>query len=444
MPAIASIAHTPEIATQEAVDGNYFVAVYPPFSAWGSSQCSALMSALERPVSDAPVGIYVHVPFCQKKCDFCYYLSYVGQSAKVVDCYLDCLARELRTYSSFPALNDRPISFVYFGGGTPSTLSNGQLHRLSAGLKEAMPWRGIEEVTFECASRSVRSSFLDALKDLGVTRLSMGVQSFDDHLLKLNGRLHLAEDVLRAYRKIRRFDFDWVNLDLMVGLMGETWDSWAISVQCMIDLAPESVTIYQTEVPYNTQLYRDFKDGRLPAEPIPWESKRERLAYGFNELEKAGYTIVNGYAAVKCPDRHRFIYQDHLWRGGDMLGLGVASFGYLGGVHYQNAASLEAYQAGVEEGGAPIQRAYALSDRDRLIREFILQLKFGEIAIPAFQRKFDVDILRVFERQLRELAAEGLATVSNSTVQLTRNGLLRVDRLLPRFYSQAYREARYT
>ena len=429
---------------EEPVVGNYFVAAYPPFSAWDSAQVPALHAALARPASAAPLGIYVHLPFCQEKCDFCYLLSYIAQSAEVVDRYLDALVQEMALYSESPGVKGRPVSFAYFGGGTPSTLSSAQVRRLGDGLRRALAWDRIEEVTFECAPRSVRREFLETLREIGVTRVSMGVQSFDNELLRLNGRVHLAEDVSRAYGLIREAGFGWVNLDLMVGLIGETEEKWRESVRRVIELGPDSVTIYQTEIPHNTQLYRDLKSGALPAAPIPWDTKRARLDEGFRELERAGYTVVSAYNTVKDPQRHRYLYRDFLWRGADMLGLGVAAFGYFGGVHFQNEVTLEKYQAAVERGELPVKRAFELSAHDQVVRQFVLQLKLGEVPAAPFRARFGVDITEAFAQPLQALAAEGWLTWSDDAVRLTRQGLLRVDRLLPRFYDSHFRDVRYT
>jgi oxygen-independent coproporphyrinogen III oxidase len=429
---------------KESLVGNYFVAAYPPFSVWQPAMVPALKTALAQAARPEPLGLYVHVPFCQKKCDYCYYLSYTGPSAETVDRYLDNVVAELSLYAEFPAVRDRRVAFVYFGGGTPSMLSESQVRRFGCGLQNALPWQGVKEVTFECAPRSVRPDFLKVLQELGVTRLSMGVQSFDDSLLKLNGRVHLAADVQRAYACIRQVGFGWVNLDLMAGLIGETWDQWHGSIQRVIQLEPESVTIYQTEIPYNTQLYRDWESGRIAGDIISWKEKRERVEYGFKELARAGYTVVSAYSAVKDPDRHRFLYQDYLWRGADMLGLGVASFGYFGGVHFQNQITLEKYKACVEGGQLPLKRAFSLSRSDRIVREFILQLKWGDVQTELFRTKFGCDVIRVFEKPLTALAAQGFLTVSNDEVRLTADGLLHVDRLLSHFYDPAYREIRYT
>ncbi|MBI3853001.1 MAG: coproporphyrinogen III oxidase family protein [Verrucomicrobia bacterium] len=444
MTATATASVALPVPAEEPVVGNYFVAAYPPFSVWSPAEVSEVEQELNRAVSGSPVGIYVHVPFCQKKCDYCYYLSYIGQKPEVVDRYVEAVLREMALYAGRPGVQTRPVSFVYFGGGTPSTLTSSQVRRLGNGLRSALAWDSVEEVTFECAPRSVRRDFLEALIELGVTRVSMGVQSFDNALLKLNGRIHLAEDVRRAYTQIQQAGFDWVNLDLMVGLIGETRTQWEDSVRQMIGLSPDSVTIYQTEIPCNTRLYSDLKSNRLPGTVVSWAEKRERLNYAFGKLDQAGYTVVNAYAAVKDPVRHRFRYQDHLWRGEDMLGLGVASFGYLGGVHFQNAVTLEAYVAHVEQGALPLTRAYRLSPHDQFVREFILQLKFGSINAADFRNKFGEDIIEVFGTQLQALAAAGLLKFSNSSVLLTGEGLLQVDRLLPLFYHPQFQEVRYT
>ncbi len=437
-------ASTPTSSVGEPIAGNYFVAAYPPFSAWTREQTPALRDALRQPSAGEPLGLYVHLPFCQKKCDYCYYLSYIGQPAPVVDRYLAAVAREMDLYAAQPGVKGRPVSFIYFGGGTPSTLSSAQVLRLGQELQRALPWNRLEEVTFECAPRSVRREFLAALREVGVTRVSMGVQSFDNELLKLNGRVHFAQDVARAYELLRDAGFDWVNLDLMCGLLGETDEKWRESIRRVLELEPDSITIYQTEIPHNTQLYRDLVAGKLPAPPVSWEVKRARLEEGFEELERAGYTIVSAYNAVKNPERHRFLYQDYLWRGADMLGLGVAAFGYFGGVHAQNETTLEGYESSIECGELPVKRAFQLSVRDRLVREFVLQLKLGGVRAEPFRERFDVEIGELFEETLHDLAAEGWLTHSADGGRLTREGLLRVDRLLPRFYDTVFQEVRYT
>ena len=432
----------------ESEIGNYFVAAYPPFSVWEPQQNKKFLDMLDEPAHAEPLGVYVHLPFCQKKCDYCYYLSYAGQSLGTINSYLEMVVGEMARYSQRVAINSRPVRFVYVGGGTPSILTPEQVRFLFSGLQSCQSWDAVEEVTFECAPRSVRPELLQALKRCGVTRLSMGVQSFNDSLLKLNGRIHESNDVLRAYEMIRKAKFNWVNIDLMVGLMGELPAQWCDAVHRAIELQPDSVTVYQTEIPYNTKIYRDMESGKLPAALTPWSVKRTRLYYAFHQLERAGYTIVNGYMAVKKPKKHQFAYADHLWHGGDMIGLGVASYGYINGFHYQNKVTLEDYVMTLARQEFPIKRSYHLSDVERIVREFILQLKAGSVSTKYFDEKFDTDVLERFAEPLEKLKKRGFLVIGESkdghTIDLTRAGLLCVDRLLPQFYQPEFKDVRYT
>jgi len=197
-------------------------------------------------------------------------------------------------------------------------------------------------------------------------------------------------------------------------------------------------------VPHNTQLYRNFKSGQLPASVIPWEIKRARLCYAFQELERAGYIVNSAYSAVKNPKRQRFHYQENLWRGGDMLPLGVAAFGYFNGFHFQNEVTLETYEAKIDANILPLKRALQLTEQNQLVREFVLQLKWGAVSAVPFQKKFGVNIFENFQAPLARLVREGFLVCSENEVLLTRAGLLRADRLLSEFYQPQYCDVRYT
>ena len=243
MPQELRMAPAPVAPPTDTLVGNYFVAAYPPFSCWEPGQVGSAEPALDGDPPQSPVGIYVHIPFCERKCDYCYYMSREGAKASEVDAYLASVVEELRLVSQRPAMAGREATYLYVGGGTPSTLRPEQITFLLSGLRSAVPWQDDAEVTFEVAPKTARPDRLEALRDGGVTRVSMGVQSFDDDLLRLNGRIHLAEDVERAYALLRDHDFAWVNLDLMVGMLAETDDSWERSVERVLNLAPDRGTM---------------------------------------------------------------------------------------------------------------------------------------------------------------------------------------------------------
>ena len=171
--------------------GSYFVANYPPFSVWTKEAvASDGLPALNLPPRDVPLGLYLHIPFCRKRCHFCYFRVYTNKSAREVEHYLDLVVREWELYAQTPALAGRALNFVYFGGGTPSFLSSSQLQGLVSRLSAAKPWTGAEEITFECEPGTLTEPKLEAIRKLGVTRLSLGVENFDDHILEVNGRAH--------------------------------------------------------------------------------------------------------------------------------------------------------------------------------------------------------------------------------------------------------------
>lgn len=430
----------------ESPFGSYFVSTYPPFSQWSTDDVPLAESRMARKpeATDVPLGLYVHVPFCAQRCDYCYYLSYADKTRNEHRDYVGALLSELALYRRTTAFADSALGFVYFGGGTPSLLDEASLRSLLIGSAELVPWRSAEEVTFECAPRSATAGKLSILRDAGVTRLSLGVQSLDDDVLRLNRRVHLRNDVERAYERVRRVGFKVVNLDLIVGLPGESGASVDRTLEEVIAMSPDSVTIYQLEIPQNTPLFRSTRDAE-PSTAIPsWPLKRARLGRCFARLEAAGYTTRSAYAAVRDPVRHRFVYQDAQYHGADLLGIGASAFSYLAGVHHQNKTDFAAYVEAVSKGEFPISRAHGLNDEERLIREFVLQLKLGWVDASYFAGKFGVDVVRHFEDALQPLVGRGWLTIDAAGVRTTRQGLVRIDGLLEEFYLPQHRHVRYS
>jgi len=429
--------------------GSYFVATYPPFSVWSPEavQRDAMPALNAAPAASTPLGLYLHIPFCRKRCHFCYFRVYTDKNAQEIGRYLDVLAREWEMYARQPAIAGRPLNFVYFGGGTPSFLSTQQLQKLVHRLTATTPWATAEEITFECEPGTLTEPKLAAIRKLGVTRLSLGVENFDDRLLEINGRAHRSPEIATAYRYARSLAFPQINIDLIAGMLGETDDNWRVNIEKTIALVPDSVTIYQMELPYNTTISKDLlnRTGQMTGSLAGWSTKRRWIQEAFEALERAGYHIGSAYTAVKDPDRTTFIYRDRLWQGADMAGLGVASFGHVNGVHVQNRDTWEAYAEAIEHGELPLARAYRPTPEERMRRELVLQMKLGRLTPSYFREKYGVDIVRHFEPQWSSLMSEGyLAQASPDRIALSRDGLLRVDALLPRFFLPQHVNIRYT
>jgi len=439
---------TPAAPVVETEVGSYFVANYPPFSVWNREAVDRdALPALHTAPAAVPLGLYLHIPFCRKRCHFCYFRVYTQKNAQEVAEYLDLLVSEWEIYGHLPAIAGRPLGFVYFGGGTPSFLSTAQLEGLVERLAAVAPWSKAEEITFECEPGTLTEGKLSAIRHMGVTRLSLGVENFDDGILELNGRAHRSPEIGEAYRFARSLQFPQINIDLIAGMLGETEENWHRCVERTLELGPDSVTIYQMELPFNTTISRDILGGtgQFKEHSASWSTKRRWVQEAFAALERAGYHVGSAYTAVKDPSRTRFIYRDRLWQGADLVGLGVASFGHVNGVHIQNFDTWETYGGAIGRGEIPLARAYRPSHEERMIRELVLQLKRGSIRPAYFKEKYEVDLRKRFEAQLSSLAADGyLGEANDDVVALSREGLLRVDVLLRRFFLPEHTGIRYT
>jgi oxygen-independent coproporphyrinogen III oxidase len=452
-PEVVEVAGGPGVAELPGINdtevGSYFVANYPPFSVWTPEAVDRdVWPMLEKPGRQGvPLGVYLHIPFCRKRCHFCYFRVYTDKTSQDVGHYIDTIAREWELYAERPAIAGRTIDFVYFGGGTPSFLSTDQLRRLVHRVTATSPWDKAEEITFECEPGTLSEKKLAVIRELGVTRLSLGVENFDDRILELNGRAHRSPEIGQAYGHARALGFPQINIDLIAGMLGETDENWRRCLVKTLEMQPESITIYQMELPFNTTISKDLLKGtRVFTEPVAnWATKRRWVREAFEAFEAAGYSPRSAYTLVRDPEQTRFVYTDRLWQGADMVGLGVASFGHLGGVHLQNVDTWEAYTGAIERGGLPLQRAYRPTDEERLIRELVLQLKRGSIRPVYFSAKYDVDILERFRSQFASLVSSGDVTeLSADIVRLSREGLLRIDSLLPRFFLPEHLGIRYT
>jgi oxygen-independent coproporphyrinogen-3 oxidase len=389
--------------------------------------------------------LYLHIPFCRKRCKFCYFKVFTDVKAPEVQRYVDALCNEISMVSQLPIMGERPFRFVYFGGGTPSFLSPKQLTKLADRLREHITWDGAEEVTFECEPGTLSETKVKTLREvLGVTRLSLGVENFSDEILEDNGRAHLSKQVFNAWEWISAANFANVNIDLISGMVGETWDNWRENVRKTLELSPDSVTIYQMELPFNTVFSKDILDKHTDSPVADWQTKRAWVEYAFEQFKQAGYSVSSAYTVVKDPNMVNFSYRDNLWHGADLLATGIASFGHANGVHYQNLADLEKYLGTVESGQLPLGRGFVPSKHQQLVREMILLLKRGYLDAGYFRDKFGIEITQQFSEQWKQHIEDGNVEIDGDTIRLTGKGLLTVDGLLPAFFEPDFQGVRYT
>ncbi|MCA8987939.1 MAG: coproporphyrinogen III oxidase family protein [Planctomycetaceae bacterium] len=435
----------PTTESQQTEVGSYFITNYPAYSAWSQDDVPRALAALHNEPDDSiPLGIYTHIPFCRKRCKFCYFRVYIQQNAQTIQRYVQAVDDELKMLAQLPGVAGRRVEFAYFGGGTPSYLSSRQLLQLRDRLSQSVSWETAQEVTFECEPGTLNLEKVKTLKEIGITRVSLGVENFNDEILEVNGRAHLSPEVERAYGWIQEVGFPQVNIDLIAGMIGETDENWHRNLEKAVALNPDNITIYQMELPYNTIISREMKETGKSSPVADWPTKRRWVSEAIDFLSEAGYHVASGQEFVKNPETDRFLYRDHLFRGHDILPLGVSSFGHFQGIHYQNQDQLEDYLRIVESGELPINRAYVPTPRQSHIREYILCLKEGFVDTKILDQKFGVNTCELFAEALQNQEKAGYLTVDNGVVTLTRKGLLQVDSLLPEYFEPQYRKIRYT
>jgi oxygen-independent coproporphyrinogen-3 oxidase len=445
---------------QKTEVGSYFISNYPPYSQWTSEALPSIQQALASPpkkqlsetgtLAETPLGLYLHIPFCRKRCKFCYFKVFTQVNADEIERYVSALTREIELVSQQPVMGNRPFRFVYFGGGTPSFLAVKQLQSLFERLHRSISWDQAEEVTFECEPGTLSETKVHELKALGVTRLSLGVESFSDAILEENGRAHLTKEIYRAWEWIVAAGFPNVNIDLISGMVGETWDNWKENVRKTLELSPESVTIYQMELPFNTVYSKNLLQSNAESPVADWQTKRDWVRYAFEQFQAAGYKVSSAYTVVKDTTKVSFSYRDNLWRGSDLLATGIASFGHVSGVHYQNVPEWPQYLGALlDENRLPLGRAYVPTPHQALIREMILQLKRGFLDVGYFETKFGTNIVDLWQREWDDYVRDGYVVMKELDgqvvrIELTMDGMLRADGLLPAFFEPQFRGVRYT
>ena len=424
--------------------GSYFISNYPPFSLWKQDYVAQAFEAFDADPDDRPLGLYIHIPFRRKRCKFCYFRVYTNQNAKAIEEYVQSLVREVGMLAERRGTQGRKLKFVYFGGGTPSYLSAKQLRSLRDRMSDHISWDDAEEVTFECEPGTLSLDKVKTLKDIGVTRVSLGVENFDDKILEENGRAHLSPEVMKAYGWLKDVGFPQINIDLIAGMVGETDENWAACVERAKEMEPDNITIYQMELPHNTVYSKEMNDLGIVSPVADWPTKRRWVSEAIDSVAKAGYQPCSGNEFIRNPETDAFVYRDNVWRGCDLLAVGVSSFGHFQGVHYQNLDKIEDYMETISKGELPINRALRPTQQQTLIREFVLQMKEGRLAAQPFRDKFGVDVLEEFKTPLANQQAAGYLVVEDDQIVLTRKGLLQADSLLPEYFEEEHRRVRYT
>lgn len=374
--------------------------------------------------------LYLHIPFCLRKCPYCAFVSREGNPAER-EGYVELLLAELRLARAETGGNS-PLDSLYFGGGTPSLLEPGQVGRLLTLADALFGLSPDAEITLEANPGTIDRERLAAFRGAGINRLSLGVQSFHDGMLSLLGRVHSAEQAVESVRAARAAGFGNIGVDLIHSLPGQSMEMWRDDLTHALELAPEHLSVYGLTVEEGTPFARCFPDDR----DLPDEDLSADMFLAADELlTSAGYghyEIAN-YALPGFRSRHNGGY----WRRDGYLGLGAGAHSLLRGGHgirFANTSDVDEYAAAIRRGRLPRRDRVELEREDVLAEFMFLGLRLADgVSFQEFRSEFGMDLAERFGRQLEELTSLGLVTVDGAGVRLTLRGMLLSNRVFARF-----------
>lgn len=402
---------------------------YPPFSLLRSISEKEIVShseSLEHNMEKQPLSLYLHIPFCRKKCAFCSYFSLQGCSNNVKDKYASGIKKEFKLFLKKRHFKSRIVTSVYWGGGTSTLLNEGQIDDLAHYLRDNFEISSDAEISCETTPEEICEKKLECLLKNGFNRLSIGVQSFDDNPYK---RLHTGRDSINAFKMSRRAGFKHINIDLLFGLSGQNLQNWGRSLEIAESLRPANVTAY----PFS--YVNAFGESIVPkGARINLPCEEERLLMHVMAIEKfagSGYIQINPYQFISSW-KYFFRQQEYKANNGEVCGVGISGRSFINNVESRNHRSLTRYYQMLEDGIFPFERARKLDKKEQMIKFFILSIqkssganrKEGGVDKALFQKMFGLSVNEVFGREIAVLKRPGLILESGQRISLTYLGLL--------------------
>ncbi len=367
-----------------------------------------------------PLGLYVHIPFCVKKCNYCDFLSAPADDATKKR-YVDALCKEISDYKEITG--DYELATVYFGGGTPSVLEASLFGQLLETIKKSFFIDKTAEITIEVNPGTVTKEKLLNYKELGINRLSIGVQSAKPEELKLLGRIHTFEDAEHTVRWAREAGFDNISMDIISALPKQTLEDYKYSVEAVLKLQPEHISSYSLIVEEKTPFFDLYAEGMEKEADLPEEeTDRAMYVYTKERLAKAGYERyeISNYAKPGCESRHNSSY----WTGREYLGVGLGASSLFTNARYHNETDLTAYIKEVEAGKDIRREIERLVEAEQMEEFMILGLRrMCGISRAEFQSRFGKPLETIYGSALQKLRQQGLITIEGDRVALTEIGI---------------------
>jgi oxygen-independent coproporphyrinogen-3 oxidase len=381
------------------------------------------MSSTEN-TGSAALALYIHIPFCRQKCRYCSFVSYTGRE-DIIPSYIEAVKREFQL-----RLKGGLIQSIYLGGGTPSLLSPAQIKELLDSIASMAEIGMNAEITMEANPGTVDLQYLSTIKEHGINRLSLGVQSFNDDELALLGRIHNADEAIRSIEMARQAGFDNLNIDLIYGLPGQSLQKWRRNLERIIRVSPEHISLYSLTLEEETPLAKDIERGKIsPSDP---DTAADQYEAAGDLLASAGYAHyeISNWAKYGCQCKHNLVY----WQCCRYLGVGVAAHSYLDDHRLANAEDLDEYINKLNMGSLAVEMEEEIDSRLQLSEHIILALRLsGGVSSQDIKNRFGIEITEMFKNQLAELEQLGLVELTADALRLTDRGRLLGNEVFQRF-----------
>lgn len=365
------------------------------------------------------LGIYIHIPFCKRKCYYCDFISYENKT-ELIEKYIKSICLEIENWKKYTNIKLYNITTIYIGGGTPSYIEPKYISKILKHLKEVINQK--VEITIEINPGTVINSKLEKYKEAGINRLSIGLQETHEELLKAIGRIHNYEEFINTYNWARGAGFKNINIDLMIGLPNQTIQDIKENLEKVLKLKPEHISVYSLILEEGTILEEQIEKGKLslPSE----ETERAMYWYVKNNLEKKGFKHyeISNFAKEQKESKHNI----NCWKQHEYRGFGIAAHSYVEGVRFSNTSNLEDYIENIsKEDFAKNIRIHERQNQDGMRKEYMLLglRKIEGVSITEFKNKYKENPLFLFKTELNELVKKKLIIIRGDRIKLTNKGL---------------------
>ena len=361
------------------------------------------------------LGIYVHIPFCKQKCSYCDFISYCDKN-DLIEKYIKALKQEIENSS----VNEYEISTIYIGGGTPSYIESKYISEILKTIKQKYNVSKNVEITIEVNPGTVTKEKLRDYVEAGINRISIGLQSCNNNLLKMIGRIHTYEEFLSTYKLAREVGFKNINVDLMIGLPNQTLDDVKKSLEEISKLNPEHISVYSLIVEEGTPIEKKIADGqlKLPNEELEreeyWEVKKFLENLGYKHYE------ISNFAKTGYESKHNL----NCWEQKEYLGFGAAAHSYMKKTRYSNTENIEKY-INQEMQSEQLHIVHEVQKEEEQKKEYMLLglRKIDGVQISSFKNKFGCNPIMEFKNELNKLTQEGLIEIDLDQIKLTEKGI---------------------